>query len=252
MTAPPVLIHYHIYKNAGTSMDAMLQASFGAGWGTIEAGPGSTILTAEGLAAAIEAHPEWRAVSSHQARPPVPPRGLAVIFIRHPILRARSVFTYARRDSTQPDHAVAMAGGFADYVHWAMTDGRAISPILDYQTFHLSSASLRWRQTGAITSTPEDLAEAEALLRNIGVCGVVEEFEASCARIEAAYRPHLPELSLPGAHENRSDDGEAMPLAQRLARVADELGPEMHARLVAMNALDLRLYETARQVLHGR
>ena len=36
MCGPSVVIHYHIYKNAGSSVDAMLRASFGDGWQAFE------------------------------------------------------------------------------------------------------------------------------------------------------------------------------------------------------------------------
>lgn len=243
-----ILIHYHIYKNAGSSVDAMLRACFGERWGVIEGQHSTDILSRERLEQGLAVQPHLRAVSTHLGRPPVPSSGLAVVFLRHPILRAWSVYSYARLDPMQPDHAAATERGFRDYVRWALADGRSIVPIFDYQTYHLSGASFRGPYGPASAPTDDDVREAEALLRDIGVCGVVEAFDVSCAAIEAAYRPFLPELRLPGAHENRSSEN-SEPFGVRLTRIERELGPELYDRLLDLNALDLRLYATARRFL---
>jgi len=251
MISRQFIIHYHIYKNAGTSIDAMLKACFGERWGVIEGATPLDMMSCERVEDALSGHPDWCAISSHLARPPVPPGGLAIIFLRHPILRARSVYSYARLDHMQPDHRAAVTSGFPGYIEWALDAGRAISPIFDYQTYHLSRASFRGPYGVASAPTEVDLHEAENLLQSVGVCGVVEKFERSCERLEAAYRPFLPEFRLPGAHENRTGTELTTTEAARLTQIEEELGPVLYEKLLTLNALDIRLHATALRILQG-
>lgn len=67
-----VLIHYHIFKNAGSSVDASLRHSFGDHWGTFEGPHAHAIQSSEQLSAFIAANKHLVAISSHLARPPLP------------------------------------------------------------------------------------------------------------------------------------------------------------------------------------
>ena len=64
----PIIIHYHFFKNAGTSVDAVLQRNFGAGWASREYPPRSTSDVARDF---LAANPHIVALSSHTL--PLPP-----------------------------------------------------------------------------------------------------------------------------------------------------------------------------------
>ena len=150
-----ILVHFHIYKNAGTSIDYSLSRSFGASSTTFEPKDVAGVLDAHGLALFLADRPAIRAVSSHIE---VPYLRLAhcmpIIMLRHPIERARSVFQFDRRDVTQHNHAAAR-GSFAEYVDWALDapDGQ----IRNYQVYHLSDAPIRSNNI-RYGSLSEDLA----------------------------------------------------------------------------------------------
>src|SRR5262245_50872737 len=110
------IIHYHIYKNAGSSIDWLLQNSFGPSWATFEGAHATDIQMAQRLSAFLASRPDIRAVSSHLARPPLPfPGDKAIVMIRHPIDRVMSVYAFARKDTSQSDHGIATAGDLSDY-----------------------------------------------------------------------------------------------------------------------------------------
>ena len=97
-TRSAVLLHYHIYKNAGTSIDEMLRQSLGARWGTYECSPERHTLSSDEIAGFLRQRPDLTAMSSHSARPPLPgPHIHPIVLLRHPIDRARSVYHLARR-----------------------------------------------------------------------------------------------------------------------------------------------------------
>ena len=84
------IFHYHLFKNAGTSLDASLKENFEAGteWLTEEF-PANPAKNRELVKQWVENNKEAKCFSSHTALLPVPKvQGLEllpVIFIRHPI-----------------------------------------------------------------------------------------------------------------------------------------------------------------------
>lgn len=64
----PVILHYHLFKNAGTSIDACLEQSFGHLWRNIDSPLGHTIC-AQQISDYLHSSPELKALSSHDAAP---------------------------------------------------------------------------------------------------------------------------------------------------------------------------------------
>ena len=245
MTRIRTLVHYHIFKNAGSSVDASLRRSFGERWGSFEGGHAHDIQNSGQLRRFMLAHPGYLAISSHLARPPLPfDDSLPIVFIRHPLLRAYSVYLFTRRDPQQPFAEVAINSGFADYIRWALREEPGSIVIRDYQVVHLSHASWRCGHILDARADETDLAEACALLDGWGMAGVVEQYERSIDAYQARYAPLLPGLELAYDCENVSQTERSTPAAQ-LERLEALLGPELHARFMASNALDLALHRHA-------
>src|SRR3954453_1717672 len=53
-----VLVHYHIFKNAGSSVDFALVRSFGSGWASFEGRHAEDVQTSEQLRRFLEDRPE--------------------------------------------------------------------------------------------------------------------------------------------------------------------------------------------------
>jgi hypothetical protein len=237
----PVLVHYHIFKNAGTSVDAALQSSFGEQWIEFEGAPENLAMRSAQLSEFVLTHPQIRALSSHKARPPFLPNSYPIIFLRHPIARVDSAYKMTKRDPNQLCYPIVKDMTLSEYVRWALDGGYGGQVILNYQVVHLSEASFR----SGLDAAPEDLMHAKELLRSIGIVGIVEDFDASMARFQALYGRVFPELEMRPAVKNVSD-GAPKPLSEAIAAIRSELGPELFAELEAANGLDLELYEFAR------
>lgn len=232
----PILVHYHIFKNAGMSVDAALRRHFGARWATFEGDHAHDIKSSSELRGFLEAHPDVRAVSSHLARPPLPTRGsVPIVFLRHPLLRARSVYEFSRRDPTQPFREAAL-GSFAGYLEWALSGAPGAVVILDYQVVHLSAASFCPAGILAARASEADLREAIALLDGWPVVGVVEQYGRSLQLMELTYGNLFPGLALRPEHVNRT------PAASDEATIRSEIGPDLLREFESRNRLDYRLY----------
>nr|WP_199044925.1 sulfotransferase family 2 domain-containing protein [Dyella sp. ASV24] len=249
MTKARTLIHYHIFKNAGTSIDTCLRRSLGERWGSFEGTHAHDIQAPEQLARFMEANPHLRAISSHLARPPLPaPHSLPVVFIRHPLLRAYSVYHFTRKDTAQPFSDVAQSNGFADYIRWTLREEPGSIVIRDYQVVHLSAASWRCKHILDARATEQDLRQACSLLDSWGMAGVVEQFERSVDAYQASYGPLVPGLQLAYDRENVTEPTCA-PVDDRLEQLRQMLGQDLYARFMAANALDLGLHEHATRLL---
>jgi hypothetical protein len=245
----PVLIHYHIFKNAGTSLDRLLAASFGGDWVVFEGAHAGDCQNAAHLQAFLAARPTVRAVSSHLARPPLPaPHCLPLVMLRHPVDRARSVFQFLQRDRTQRDHPHTR-GGFADFVNWSLDTPCEGVAIRNYQVFHLSDATFR-PGNASLDSTPGDLAQAQALIASWPAFGLTRQFAASCDLFASVYAPLFPELALYPVQDNASPD-HALTEEDAIEAARTELGPVAFARLCAANELDLALYDFARRLFEN-
>lgn len=244
------LIHFHIFKNAGTSIDASLRRCFGQRWTTFEGAHAHDLKSSAQLAQFMAANRHVRAISSHLVRPPLPtPDCLPIVFIRHPLLRAYSVYQFTRNAPSQPFSHVAKDCDFSDYIRWALDEAPGSIVIRDYQVVHLSDAS--WRSNHILHARAEeaDLEQAAALLDHWGVAGVVEEFERSIDVYQALYKPLLPDLNLGYDRENASETRQ-LPEDVRLEQLRVLLGRKLHQQFMAANALDLALHSHARALLN--
>ncbi len=246
----PLLIHSHIFKNAGSSLDRLLAECFGTGWTNYDTALPAHLLEAGGLCEFLATRPSVRAVSSHLPLALLSmPNSVPIVMLRHPIDRARSVFQFLKRDTSQEDHQAA-SGRFADYVTWALDTFGKGAAIRNYQVFHLSAAPLR-RDNIQSATTNEDLARAMEVVGSLPAFGLVRHFATSCRVFQASYASVLPELRLREVRENASADA-AGTEADAVNAAREELGEAVFARLRGANRLDMTLYSFARTLFERR
>jgi hypothetical protein len=113
--------HFHIFKNAGTSIDRALKKHFGDRWGTFEGTHAHDIRKNEELLEYFAKNPDIEAVSSHLCRPSLKSTTvLPIVFIRHPLERAKSVYEFTKVDDTQPFRQ-STTSSFSNYLEWALS-----------------------------------------------------------------------------------------------------------------------------------
>jgi hypothetical protein len=240
--ARTVVVHYHLYKNAGTSLDAALRHAFGNGWEAWE-GDGPSVSPAQ-VAERLRVRPWIVALSSHRASLPAPQlegvRVIPLVFLRHPLDRVRSVYQFARRqraDTPGARHARAMT--FPAFVDWRL-ERRGDRSFRNFQTVRLAPGG-----EGAT-----ELARALDAITHLPYIGLVEAYQQSVARLRAVLDPWFPGFDAPIAWENRSA-GRELSLEARLERMVRELGADRFGRLERANDDDLVLWSTVRRQYQG-
>ena len=96
-----VLLHYHIFKNAGSTIEYGMRRCFGKRFATLHGPDPNSILRGEDVAAFLTSHQEIAAISSHHVKYPKPVAPGAIVFdvcvLRDPLERLRSVYQHFRR-----------------------------------------------------------------------------------------------------------------------------------------------------------
>jgi hypothetical protein len=234
-----LIFHFHFFKNAGTSFDAILKANFDSAWTEREftAGPGNR---AE-AAAFLSARPELAAFSSHTARLPPPELEgravLPVLFVRHPIDRLRSAYEFERKQKAETFGAkLAKVTDFRGYVQ-ALLD----SPQRQAKNFHASRLSAMLP-----AKLGDERARAFEGLRALPFVGLVESFDASMERLAEIVRLWVPAFRVVKAHKNVTAS-RANNLEARVRGIRLELGEELYVRLQAENEVDFEIHELVRR-----
>lgn len=241
-----VIVHRHLFKNAGTTFDGILNRNFGGDFcdhredvPMRKVGPGYLIQY-------LTDHPHIKALSSHHIwfNMPMHP-GLelaAVMFLRHPIERIRSVYNFERKQQSDTlGSKMAKLFSFRDYVLWYMKNDSPAT-IRDFHTRYLSGN----RTAKPLQKKHFKMARKEIL--NNPLIGVVELFDQSLQVFTKALNDRGIELDMSYQPKNVSRPFENADYDKRVEEVLDELG-DAAREVLKKNAYDLELYKIAKEKL---
>jgi hypothetical protein len=228
-----VLVHYHIFKNAGSTIEYSLEREFGAAFRAIHGPEPDSILTGVDLARFLSANPQVRAVSSHHLKFPVPeiPRTVLIdcCFLRDPLKRIWSMYNYFRRiDPTDELGERAREVDATAFVELLLRDYPHM--INDVQVNLLANGGVYLRPP-----TQVDFERAATLLDRTSILGVVDIFDESMAAAEYYLRPVFP-VQLHYVRQNSSE----LPLVE----LADG---KLYREVIALNRYDLELVSRAKR-----
>jgi len=244
-----VLLHYHLFKNAGTSLDEVLKRNFGANWVTREFERRRPIQThKQNLAQWILDNPTAVAFSSHtiEAPPPELPgiRIIPLIFLRHPIDRIASAYAFERRQSSEGFGAVlARNTTLPGYVEVRLS----IPSDKQCRNFHTD----RLVSMASKESAPDEnsmLECARTVLPTLPFIGIVEDFSGSMERLGTLLTPDFPNFKPQTVAANVSRE-HSLSLELKLAKLQTELGSDLYRKLEEANASDLVIYQLATSLI---
>jgi hypothetical protein len=241
-----IIVHFHFFKNAGSSVEFLLRDHFGEDFALYEHGLPTETFPATVLVPFLQKHERLQAISSHTICFPAPSHRdwsvFPVVFLRHPLDRVLSMYHYEKQqDSNNPGVQVARERGLAGYVEAALSETRSRS-LRNYQAWMLAHGS----------EAPEDgsalLRAATGTLTRLPVVGVVDEFAESVRQFNEWLSPHFRDLDLQPVHRNRGI-GTGSSMDERLRTFRARIGEDLFGRLERENAVDLELYGIARRRL---
>jgi len=242
-----VLLHYHILKNAGSTIEEILHHSFRGRLCRFDTPDRDGELKNAELITYLENNPGVAAFSSHQIYYPVPQAPgflfLDLCFLRDPLDRIRSIYDYFRQKPSAGDPMSDLAnnrplGEFTGYLidNWPWT-------INDVQVNLLANGLVN-DQPG-----PEDFERAIERMLDICFLGVVDRFDESLVAGKYGLRTVFPGLICNHPAVNISGEGT---LEQRIARFREACDPGLFAELLRLNAGDFALLDRARSEVRRR
>ncbi|MEP6342609.1 MAG: sulfotransferase family 2 domain-containing protein, partial [Maricaulaceae bacterium] len=213
-----IIFHYHLFKNAGTSVDKILQESFGDRWAEKEFDKSKKTPISKQVESWIKDTPDLSAYSSHTALMPLPEipntEVIPIIFIRHPLLRLYSAYSFERNQISENfGSKSAKKLDFAGYLEVRLSRPNDASA-RNFQARRLSCffpesyGGLHKRACHSLAKLPR--------------IGLVENFHKSMMRYEKLARQNELKLETFNVRENVSNHS-AMNHKQRVDYIEDML-----------------------------
>jgi hypothetical protein len=245
-----VLLHYHIFKNAGTTVEDILAHTFFDRFARFDSADTDHVLSNGELLQFVEGHPNLEAVSSHQIRYPVPAApGILffdLCFLREPLERIRSTYEYFREKPVKGNAASEAANNYA--IGEFLTEMALHHPwfIQDAQVNILAGRSVDDAPAGAA-----DLEKATRTMMATAFLGVVDRFQESLTAGAHFLRPVFPHFNLeqPAANVSAGKGGSR---EEGVARMRASTSPEVWDEVLRLNALDRELVSRARSEVRRR
>ena len=234
-----VILHYHIFKNAGSTIEDILDHSFGERFAKLDTPAGEGLISNPDLVRFFDARPNLRAFSSHQVRHPLPEAPgylfFDICFLRDPIDRIRSIYTYFRQ---RPNPADPMS----DLANRAALGDFIAGMIQDFPLF-VKNVQVNLLACAGDSDEPEprDLDLAIQRMLATSFLGVVDCFDQSVAAGAHALRCAFPELDCDRPAVNVSD-GLQGTVASRTEKLRQACSPEVYEELLRLNSSTASLW----------
>jgi hypothetical protein len=241
----PVILHFHTFKNAGSTVDAVLQACFPGAWANYDGPVPEFFIHHSEIAIIARNRAQLKAISSHQIRLPNPEfpgiEFLPIVFIRRPELRIASIWRFQRqRNDDHPATILAKKLSFKDWVAHCLDGPRGLS--IRNQQSHLFSFRMDKRTT---MSDPRAFEYAKENITTLPFMGVVEHFDASMRIYERLYSPKIREFRYEQIVAMNVTGNHNLSTEEQLVKLERELGGDLFERVQIENSHDIALYELA-------
>ncbi|HEY6233468.1 MAG TPA: hypothetical protein VIW69_00015 [Candidatus Elarobacter sp.] len=243
-----VILHYHIMKNAGTTIESILAREFDDAFYSVHRRENEGTIDADAIADILAAKPSAVALTSHHfafPRPEIPFTSIVDCCpIRHPLDRLESLHRYLSR--IEPVDAVSALATNSEAPAFLRTLlERFPNYVQNVQTIAIANGT-RFRSL-----SDRDFATADAVVQKSGLHVVVDRLDESLTVGEYFLRPVFAGLRLHYVSQNITQE-RGMTLGERQERLCARLDATLLQELRAANEFDMRLYETANRELDRR
>jgi len=237
-----VIIHYHIFKNAGSTLAAALERNFGPTFASWDGNEFNAQISGAELLDFLREHRHILAVTSHHLRPPKPSSESFVfhdvLVLRHPVDRIRSMYDFYHEALATDDPLTQEAKRLNQRAFFEFL-------ITDYPHLVTNSQINYVANRGGKIPDEADCERACRMVREASVVGVADQFDICMAVAEHRLREFYPGLDLSYVSENVTR-GRRKNTKERLHEFEKQCGADLYAKLVQLNQLDFKLADTAR------
>jgi hypothetical protein len=238
-----IIIHNHLFKNAGSTIDWSLKRNFGNKGFIDHRNDKAMRQGADYLEEYLCKNKNVKALSTHHLVLPLPkPTNIALLMLmmfRHPIERVRSVYNFERKQvqARTPGAIHARKYSLQQYIEWRLRDD-VPETIRNYHT----TKCLPGKQKLSIGSEirESDFEKALSTVRLTQMIGLVEHFDESIVVFEEYLKHYFPEIDLSYRIQNVGQPTN-IPQSERIDTLRKNIGEEMYSALLQKNNWDLKL-----------
>lgn len=239
-----VILHYHLFKNAGTSLDASLKEAFKKDehWVTKEF-PSKLEDNNKLVKEWILDNPKARVFSSHTAQLPPPDlekdgvKILPLIFVRHPLDRIVSAYSFEKKQSSNTFGSVlARNTDLSGYINVRLS----VKNDRQCRNFHTERLCKMFT-----VENDNEINKAKKALKALPFVGVVEEYSKSIHILNRWLQTEgFEDIELKVTRENISRK-QAKTIDEKMIDLKNSMSIEDYDYLVSENSDDLILYQEA-------
>lgn len=242
-----VLVHTHIFKNAGSSFDDALARNFGDSF--VEHREDHLIhKNKDFLNAYMSENQNLQAFSSHSVYDK--PKSFdnviyyTAYFVRHPIDRIKSVYSFEHKQPAEDSLGATMAKkfDFKGYVNWRMRPD--VPPtIRNMQTIFIAGMGKGHGRMEARYEAALKTLEENPLI------ALVDRYDESMVVFEEYIRESFPNIDLSYVRRNVTDKAQNLSVEEKAQKLLSELGGDLAQKVLENNQYDMELYKKANELL---
>lgn len=240
-----ILVHHHIFKNAGTSFNYALRQAFVERFSEYDL-PDGDVINSDVLAQYLNDHSSIVALSGHHISLDIckidEVKILSSILIRKPLERILSIYRFERTQEAQTEGALmAKKLNFKEFVLWRLDTTPQV--FCNYQTLYCS------RQGHTKADYLVTLEDFDLACRNLDKCfavGTVEEYKKFLTLVQYETREYFEDTIFKNSHLNVTSKNTASKKAIPINDVLiEKLGEKLVCKLIELNQFDDKLHEYA-------
>jgi len=247
-----IIIHAHIFKNAGSSFDSSLLKNFKDAFIDHREDRELIIGKQEYLNNLLESKNNISSFSSHSLH--FHPLSndkfnfISIYFLRHPIERINSVYRFEKKQLNANTNGSKMAKelSYEEYLSWYMKDSSP-STIKNCQTIFLSGLGPSSNNIeGKFFYALKFINESDELF------GIVDRYNESMVVFEEFLKKFFPKIDLSYIRQNITDKNINISISEKVSLFFDNLNPTLAEEILENNRYDIKLYEKANTKLDYR
>jgi len=242
-----VIIHCHIFKNAGSTLDSALLQNFDDSF--VDHREDHLIRNNKTFFNNyLQDNPHIKAFSSHSVF--YTPKSFdnivlhPIYLLRHPIERIKSVYNFEKIQPEEDSLGAKMAKdiNFKSYVAWRMRDDVSATT-RNLQTIFLGGI-------GPHESNIEEKFESALInLNSLPLIGIVDRYDESMVVFENYLKPFYPEIDLSYIRRNVTDTDTESTIDEKVLKTFNLIPKELRKEVIQKNECDKILYDAANKLL---
>ncbi len=246
-----ILLHAHIFKNAGSSFDDALGSFFASSF--VDHRDDQDVIDGKMnyLIEYFNSHPKISVFSSHSMH--LKPKNTdkyrfhTVHLLRHPIERIKSVYSFEKKQIPAITNGSKKAKelSFNDYVAWYMEDGSPAT-IQNAQTIFLSG-----KGPSPLEMESKFISALEYMEKSY-LIGVVDRYDESMVVFEEYLKQFFSDIDLSYVRKNITDNNLDRSIDEKVSVIMSNLDETVQRQIKDNNQLDMKLYKEANKLLDDK